>query len=92
MDTDDIRAKVLDSLTTVAPEIEPDGVDHHAALRQQVDLDSMDWLNFLRGVHQRCGVDIPETDYDKLRTLSDIVDYIAQRAFAEKPQRSSDAR
>ncbi len=45
-------------------------------LRDQVDLDSMDWLNFLIGIHKRMQIDIPESDYASLRTLSDLVRYI----------------
>ncbi|HUO41201.1 MAG TPA: phosphopantetheine-binding protein [Mycobacterium sp.] len=48
-------------------------------MRDQVDLDSMDWLNFLRGIYTRLGVDIPESDYASLRTLSDVVRYVEAR-------------
>jgi acyl carrier protein len=48
-------------------------------LREQVDLDSMDWLNVIVGFHERFGVDIPEADYDKLTTLDAIVAYLAGR-------------
>jgi acyl carrier protein len=48
-------------------------------LREQVDLDSMDWLGFLVGLHRQLGVDIPETDYAKLVTLDDLLAYLAAR-------------
>lgn len=48
-------------------------------MRDQVDLDSMDWLNFLAGLHQRLSVDIPEADYRKLTTLDALVPYLAQK-------------
>ncbi|STZ42023.1 acetyl-CoA synthetase [Mycolicibacterium gilvum] len=59
--------------------IEPTTADDPALLllRDQVDLDSMDWLNFLVGIHKRLHVDIPEADYRKLRTLADVVGYVA---------------
>ena len=55
----DIRGDILAVLTAIAPEVEPDDIDDHELLRDQVDLDSMDWLNFLVGIHKRLHVDIP---------------------------------
>jgi acyl carrier protein len=46
-------------------------------LRDQLDLDSMDALNFVIGLHEGFGVDIPESDYAKLTTLDGIVAYLA---------------
>lgn len=75
-----IRDEVLAVLTAIAPEVEPDEVRDDALLRDQVDLDSMDWLNFLVGLHKRFRVDIPEGDYRKLRTLNDVIGYLADRS------------
>ena len=47
------------------------------AFRDQLDLDSMDLLNFVIGLHTALGVDIPEADYSKLATLDGCVDYLA---------------
>lgn len=78
--TDHIRDEVLSVLTGIAPEVEPADIDDDALLRDQVDLDSMDWLNFLVGVHNRLGVEIPEADYRRLRTLGDVVTLVSARA------------
>ncbi len=78
--TDQIRAEVLSVLTTIAPEVEADDITDDALLRDQVDLDSMDWLNFLQGIHKRLHVDIPESDYASLRTLGELVHYVDLRA------------
>ena len=48
-------------------------------LREQVDLDSMDWLNFLIGLHEKLKVDIPEADYARLRTLDDLLAYLGAK-------------
>ncbi|MDO8653937.1 MAG: phosphopantetheine-binding protein [Undibacterium sp.] len=69
----------FDILHSIAPEIEAAEIDLTQALRQQVDLDSMDWLNFLLGLHERLGVDIAESDYIRLISLNDVVDYIQAR-------------
>ena len=84
MTEEDIRGEVLSVLTTIAPEVEPDDIRDDVLLRDQVDLDSMDWLNFLLGIHKRLHVDIPESDYASLRTLADVVGYVEQRATATR--------
>jgi len=78
MTQNDIRAEVLTVLTTIAPEVEVEDVRDDVLLRDQVDLDSMDWLNFLIGIHNRLQVDIPESDYASLRTLNDVVRYVGR--------------
>lgn len=75
-----VRSEVLAVLTAIAPEVEPGDVRDEALLRDQVDLDSMDWLNFLVGIHKRLNVDIPESDYASLRTLDDVVRYVIRQA------------
>ncbi|MDO9402292.1 MAG: acyl carrier protein [Polaromonas sp.] len=70
---------VLGILRSIAPEVEPDGIAPARPLRHQVDLDSMDWLNFLVGLHERFGVNIPEADYAQLVTLDNVLDYLLAR-------------
>ncbi|MEO3756923.1 phosphopantetheine-binding protein [Mycobacterium sp. B14F4] len=80
--TEDVRTAVLSELTTIAPEVDADEIEDTVLLRDQVDLDSMDWLNFLQRIHKRFNVDIPESDYQSLRTLDDVVRYVEARAGA----------
>lgn len=75
----DIRAVAIATLKSIAPEVEEDELRGDRPLRNQVDLDSMDWLNFLLGLHDRLRVEIPEADYAKLVTLDDVVGYLAAR-------------
>jgi acyl carrier protein len=77
---EDTRGVVLSVLTTIAPEVDADDIQDDILLRDQVDLDSMDWLNFLRGIHKRLNVDIPESDYASLRTLADVIGYVEKHA------------
>nr|CRL73880.1 acyl carrier protein [Mycolicibacterium malmesburyense] len=74
-----IQAAVLSELTAIAPEVDAEEIEATVLLRDQVDLDSMDWLNFLQRVHKRFDVDIPEKDYQSLRTLDDVVRYVQVR-------------
>ncbi len=73
----DLLPVVLDTLKSIAPEVDASTLHPDRPLRGQVDLDSIDWLNFLTGLHVRLGVDIPERDYGRLVTLDDIVRYLA---------------
>jgi acyl carrier protein len=82
MDRNEIRKAVLAELQRIAPELEPGEVVPAKLLRDQVDLDSMDWLNFLVALHENLHVEIPESDYAHLATLDQIVDYLARRRGA----------
>ena len=82
MNPDQIRATVLAELSEVAPELEPQSLDPKAELRDQLDLDSMDFLNFVLGLHKALGVDIPEADYRKLATLDGCVAYLSAKLAA----------
>jgi acyl carrier protein len=79
MDEAQIRAGVIDAIRAVAPEVEPEELRRDRALRDQVDLDSMDWLSVIVGLHERFAVDIPEADYARLSTLDEIVAYLADK-------------
>jgi acyl carrier protein len=82
MTRDDIRQAVVKALTGVAPEIDPRTLAPDLAFRQEFDLDSMDFLNFVIGLHTSLGIDVPEADYGKLGTVDDAVDYLAARLGA----------
>jgi acyl carrier protein len=71
-----IRSKVVAIIRSVAPEVEEGELADGRPLREQVDLDSMDWLRVIVGVHEQLAVDIPESDYGKLRSLDDWVGYL----------------
>jgi acyl carrier protein len=80
MTTMDIRTAILDVLSDVAPEIEREKIDPRVDLREQLDLDSMDFLNFVLGLHKAFGVDIPEADYRTIGTLDGCMAYLAAKA------------
>jgi acyl carrier protein len=76
---DDIRAEIFDVLGAIAPEFEPSAIAPDQPLRDQVDLDSFDFLNVIIRLHEKLGVDIPEKDYPELLTLNGAVDYLSRR-------------
>ena len=69
MSETDLRNRVFAILKSIAPEIELAELDSAAPLRDQIDLDSMDYLNFIIGMHEQLHVEIPEIDYQKLVNL-----------------------
>jgi acyl carrier protein len=75
----DLRLAVLDALGTIAPEANPKGLRPDVNLRDQLDLDSVDFLNFVLALHERLHVEIPEADYPKFLTLDGGVAYLAAR-------------
>lgn len=79
MNRNDVRAVVMGELRRIAPEVEEGELRSDRPLREQVDLDSMDWLNFLVALHERLQVEIPESDYARLGTLDQTVDYLAAK-------------
>ena len=76
MEEKELRAVVIATLKAIAPEVEEGDLRPDRPLRNQVDLDSMDWLNFLIGLHEKLKVNIPEADYARLVTLGDVLDYL----------------
>jgi acyl carrier protein len=76
------RARTRFSRTSVNPA---------ADLREAIDIDSMDFLNFVIAIHHRLGIDIPEIDYPKLVTLDGAFAYIAAKLGSSKTITSSSA-
>jgi acyl carrier protein len=72
----DIQKIVQEELSNIAPEMDLAAVEPSADLREAIDIDSMDFLNFVTAVHHRTGIDIPEIDYPKLVTLKGIFAYL----------------
>lgn len=79
MTLDDIKAAVVSAVTGVAPEIDSLSIHPGVSFRDDLDLDSMDFLNFVLALHKRLGVEIPEVDYPKLYTFDGAVTYLASK-------------
>ncbi len=76
---DEIRTAIFDVLGAIAPEADPAVIAPDRPLREQIDIDSFDFLNIIIRLHEALGVEIPEQDYAKLLTLNDAVDYLVNR-------------
>jgi acyl carrier protein len=84
MNDADIRKMLQEELNNIAPEVDMAGVDPKADLREVMDIDSMDFLNFITAITHRLGIDIPEIDYPKLVTLDGAVAYLAAHLKSAK--------
>lgn len=79
MTREEIRDAVVRALGEIAPEADPAALAPDVPFREQLDVDSMDHLNFVIALHGALGVEIPEADYPSLNTLDACVDYLAAR-------------
>jgi acyl carrier protein len=79
MTQSEIRAVVQEELSNIAPEVDLSVINPAADLREELDIDSMDFLNFVTAIHHRLGVDVPELDYPKLITLDGAVKYLESK-------------
>jgi acyl carrier protein len=89
MSREDLREVVLSVLSRIAPEIDPRSIRATTSFRDQLDLDSMDFLNLVLGLHERLGVDIPEADYPKLSTLDGAVAYLTAKTVEGRAEGQS---
>jgi acyl carrier protein len=78
----DITTVVRSILGGIAPEVDLDQVRPEADLRDELDIDSMDFLRFVVQLKERLGVDVPEADYPRIRSLAGCVGYLAGRGAA----------
>ena len=79
MNEQDARTAVLAAINEVAPDVDTEGLDAASRLRQDLELDSLDFLRLLEVVAQSTGVSTPEDDYAGLTTVQALIDYIAAR-------------
>jgi len=75
----EIRQIVRVALSNVAPEVDVAALDAARDLRDQIDIDSVDFLNFVIGLHKELGIEIPDADVPKLGTLNGCVAYLQSR-------------
>jgi acyl carrier protein len=79
MNNTDSRHLIAAVLNEIAPEADLATVNEDDDLRLAFDLDSMDFLNLIVGLHERTGIDIPEADYPQLFTLRGAITYLCAR-------------
>ncbi len=78
MNREEIKQTVLEVMQAVVPEMEPAALDGRVSFRDQFEIDSVDYLNFVLALEKRLGMHIPEVDYPRLSSLDGCVDYLAK--------------
>ena len=79
MTRDEIKNTVLRILGGIAPEADLTLIKPQVSFREQLDIDSMDFLNFAIGLNKELGVEIPEADYPKVASLDGCVEYLMEK-------------
>ncbi len=74
-----LKETIFKVLGQIAPEADLSTLGPDDNVRETLDIDSFDHLNFLIGLNEALGVEIPEGDYGQLTTLADIVRYLTAR-------------
>jgi len=75
----EIREEVLDILTDIAPDEDLSNLQDEVAFRDQLELDSMDFLDIVMELRKRYRIQIPEEDYGALASMSSTVNYLTPR-------------
>jgi len=76
MSRDEIELAILDIIATIAPDEDLSSLERGVRLRDQIELDSMDFLDIVMELRKLYGVQIPESDYKELATLEGCVNYL----------------
>ena len=79
MTKDDIKETILDILSDIAPDDDLGALKDDVAFREQLQLDSMDFLDIVMELRKRYRVQIPEEDYLHLRSMQSTVEYLEPR-------------
>lgn len=75
----EIRKLACEILSDIAPETDPKALPGDRDIREELDIDSMDFLNFVIALSQQTGAAIPDEDYPKLFTMDGVVKYLSTK-------------
>jgi len=79
MKEDEIKTLVFQLLKQIAPDTEPSTLQPDENIKETLDIDSFDSLQFLVSLDEKLGIEIPEQDYGKITTLKTLVNYILDK-------------
>jgi acyl carrier protein len=72
-----LKDLVCKLILDIAPEADVQGLDPNEEFREELDLDSMDFMTLLDSIKKETGVNVPEKDYVKVNSLQSLTEYIA---------------
>ena len=76
MTRDEVRQAIIDILGDIAPDEDVSSIKDDVTLREQMDLDSMDFLDIVMEIRKRFNIEVPENDYEKLVSMSSCIQYL----------------
>ena len=79
MTKDECKQVVLEIIEDIAPDEDLSGLKHDVRLRDQLDLDSMDFLDIVMELRKKHGIEVPEEDYPKLESLESCAEYLTPK-------------
>jgi acyl carrier protein len=79
MSQEEITQTIFQLLKKIAPDTEPSTLQPNQKIRETLDIDSFDTLQFLVSLNEKLGIEIPEEDYGKITTLKTLVEYILDK-------------
>lgn len=90
MERKDIERILAEELGRIAPDIDLADTDLSADLREELDIDSIDFLNLVAALSKRLEIDMPEADYHMMDSLAHMADYIESHAANAKAEAAKD--
>ncbi len=76
MTRESIKAAIIEIINEIVPDEDLSDLDHQKPLRDQIDLDSMDFLDIVMELRKKYRIEFPEEDYDELSTMNSTIDYL----------------
>lgn len=83
MTKDDCKKLVIDIISDIAPDEDLSNIKSDIRLRDQLQLDSMDFLDIVMELRKRHGIEVPEADYMQLASLDSCADYLTPKFVAK---------
>lgn len=80
MNKDELKNIIIEEILNVAPDVDADDITMDGNIQTSLEIDSYDFLNILVAMNERVGIEVPETDYPKVDTLSKMIEYFIQRS------------
>lgn len=77
----EIKQTIFQLLKHIAPDTEPSELKPDENIRETLNIDSFDSLQFIVALNEKLGIEIPEQDYGKIATLATLLSYISKQQF-----------
>ncbi|MFT7859710.1 MAG: phosphopantetheine-binding protein [Sulfurimonas sp.] len=76
MTKEELQRMIVQAILEIAPDVEEDEIELNANIQRSLEIDSFDFLKILTAMNEKTGVEVPEADYAKVGSVSEMADYI----------------